>query len=225
MSLTSLSSIELEGVFPMVRKLVCCMMLAIYPASLMAADTNAAMLHAKGTTWLNGAPTPASAAVFSGDLVQTDANSAAQITDTGSSVSVLPGSLIKFEGKALGLSHGSVTVATSRKFSARVGTLTVAPTSDAWTEFQVNESEGKVQIVARKGDVSVSDGAGSSTIAGGQQTTRYASSDRRKDGAAPAGGGGVLDSPWVMGVGGAAIGALVTWALMQGSNPVSKSVP
>ena len=40
----------------MVRKLVCCLMLAVYPASLMAADASAAMLHAKGNAWLNGAP-------------------------------------------------------------------------------------------------------------------------------------------------------------------------
>lgn len=211
----------------MVRKLVCCLMLAVYPASLMAADTSAAMLHAKGTAWLNGSPTPASAAVFSGDLVQTDTNSAAQITDTGSSVSVLPGSLVKFEGKSLGLSHGSVMVATSRKFSARVGSVTVSPASEAWTQFQVNEADGKVQIVAQKGDLTVSDTDGTTTLASGQRTTRSNYSDSRKKGggAAPAAGGGILDSPWAIGVGAAAAGGLIGWALAQGSQPLSPAVP
>ena len=210
----------------MIRNLMCWLMLVIFPVSLMAADTSAAMLHAKGTTWLNGVPTPSSSAVFPGDLVQTDAGSAAQITDSGSSVSVLPGSLVKFEGKALGLSHGGVSVATSKKFSAHIGEVMVAPVSDGWTEFQLNEMDGKVQIVARKGDLSVTDESGSTTVAAGQQTTRYASSDnRRGGGAAPAAGGGVLDSPIIIGVGGAAVGALVTWVLLQGSKPLSPQVP
>ncbi len=210
----------------MVRKLVCCLMLAICPASLMAADTSAAMLHAKGTAWLNGAPTPASTAVFSGDMVQTDANSAAQITDTGSSVSVMSGSLVRFEGKALGLSHGGVMVATSRKFSARVGSVTVSPASEGWTQFQVNETDGKVQIVAQKGDLTVSDTDGTTTLASGQRTTRSNYADSKKGGgAAPAAGGGILDSPWAIGVGAAAAGGLIGWALAQGSQPLSPAVP
>jgi hypothetical protein len=82
-------------------------------------------------------------------------------------------------------------------------------------------------IMARKGDVSVQDESGSSTVSAGQQTTRYTSfkDQNRGGGAAPAAGGGVLDSPIMVGIGGAAIGALVTWALVQGGKPFSPSAP
>ena len=120
-----------------------------------------------------------------------------------------------------------MTVATSKKLATRAGNVTVTPTSDTWTEFQVNESDGKVMIIARKGDVSVQDESGSSTVSAGQQTTRFASfKDRDKGGgAAPAAGGGILDSPIVVGIGGAAAGALITWALLQGGKPFSPSAP
>jgi hypothetical protein len=211
----------------MIRELVCWVTLVACPLSLMAADSGAAMLHTKGTAWVNGSPAPASAAVFPGDLVQTEGDSAASISSTGSSVSILPGSLVKFESSALGLDHGSITVATSKKLVAKAGAITVVPTSDQWTEFQVSQTNGKVQIIARKGDVSVSDESGSTTISSGQQTTRYASyKDRQQGGgAAPAAGGGLLDSPIVVGIGGAAVGALVTWVLLQGGKPFSPSGP
>ena len=220
-------SVSIERAHLMIRKLVCCLTLMICPASLMAADSGAAMLHANGKTWVNGVPAPASAAVFPGDMVQTEAGSAANINSNGSTVAVLPGSLIKFESAGLGLSHGSVTVATSKKLPTHAGNVTVTPTSDKRTEFQVSESDGKVMIMARKGDVSIQDESGSSTISAGQQTTRYASfkDSNRGGGAAPAGGGGILDSPIVIGIGGAAVGALITWALVQGGKPFSPSAP
>ena len=210
----------------MIRKLVCCLTLIVCPASLMAADSGAAMLHTNGKTWVNGTPAPASAAVFPGDMVQTESGSAANINSNGSSVAILPGSLIKFESAGLGLNHGSVTVATSKKLPTHAGKVTITPTSDTWTEFQVSENDGKVMILARKGDVSIQDESGSSTISAGQQTTRFAArKDSNGGGAAPAAGGGILDSPIVVGIGGAAAGALITWALMQGGKPFSPSAP
>jgi hypothetical protein len=90
----------------------------------------------------------------------------------------------------------------------------------------MSQADGKVQIVARKGDLLITDDSGTSTLAPGQQTTRYAASDSQKGGgAAPAGGGGVLDSPYVMYGGIAAAGALLTWVLVQDGKPFSPSNP
>ena len=47
--------------------------------------------------------------------MQTEGGSAANINSNGSSVAILPGSLIKFESGSLGLNHGSITVATSKE--------------------------------------------------------------------------------------------------------------
>ena len=210
----------------MVRKLICCLLVVAFPVSLMAADSGTAMLHSNGKTWVNGAPAPASSAVFNGDLVQTESTSAANLVSTGSSVAVFPSSLVKLDGKQVGLQHGTVTVATAKRFATRAGDVVVAPASDAWTEFQVSENDGKVQIVARKGDLNVTDGSGTTTVSSGQQTTRNAFNDQRKGGgAAPAGGGGLLDSPIFVAIGGAAVGALVTWAILQDGKPFSPSQP
>src|SRR5262249_55598576 len=143
-------------------------------------------------------------------------------------VSILADSLVKFEQNGLSIDHGGVSVATSKKLTTQAGTVKVSPASTGWTEFQVSQAGGKVQIIARKGDLSITDGSGTSTLSPGQQTTRYAAdnSDSNKGGgAAPAGGGGILDSPYVMYGGIAAVGALATWALVQGGSPLSPSVP
>ena len=208
------------------RNIFCWTMIAIFPASLMAADSGAAMLYAKGTAWLNGSTVPRSSAIFPGDLVQTKPASVANINAPGSSVMILSDSLVKFEGNAVSIEHGSVTVATSKGMSTRAGDVTVAPASSAWTEFEVTDVNGRVQIVARKGDVSVSDGAQTSTLPQGQQTTRDESQTKKKKregGAAPAAAAGVLDSNLVMGLGAAAVGGLVTWVLLQGDEPASPS--
>lgn len=191
------------------------------------------MLYAKGTAWLNGSTVPRTSAVFPGDLVQTKPNSVANINAPGSSVIILSDSLVKFEGAAVSIEHGSVTVATSQGMTTRAGDVTVSPASNVLTEFEVTDVNGTVQIVARKGDVSVSDGSQTSTLAQGEQTTRdETQSDqnkkkRRRGGAAaaPAAGGGVLDSPIAIGVGTAAVGGLVTWVLLQGDEPASPSKP
>ena len=100
--------------------------------------------------------------------------------------------------------------------------------------------DGKVHIAARKGDLTISDNTGTTTLAQGQQTTREESASseeknknpeenkkkkRRAAGAIPGAGGGILDSPVAVGIGGAAIGAVTAWVLIQGDEPASPSKP
>lgn len=212
----------------MLYKVLCCLMIVVFPGSLFAADSNAAMLYAKGTAWLNGSTIPRSSAIFPGDLVQTRTDSVAHISASGSSVIVLSDSLVKFEGDAVSVEHGGVTVATSKGMATHAGDLTVAPASKAWTEFEVTDVNGTVQIAARKGDVTISNGGETTTLPQGQQTTRDESANRRKrreGGAIPAAGGGVLNSPIAIGVGAGAVGGLVIWVLLQGDEPASPSKP
>ncbi|MBZ5705051.1 MAG: FecR family protein [Acidobacteriia bacterium] len=215
----------------MLRNALCWMMIAVFPLSLMAADSGAAMLYAKGPAWINGSTVPRSSAIFPGDLVQTRTDSVANINATGSSVMVLSDSLVKFEGNAVSVEHGSVSVATSKGMMTRAGEVTVAPATGAWTEFEVTDVDGTVQIVARKGDVSISDGSGtSSTLPQGEETTRDESQAHKKDkrkgaGAAPAAAPGVLNSPYAIALGAAAVGGLLTWVLIQGDEPMSNSIP
>jgi hypothetical protein len=216
------------------RNAFCWILILIVPASTFAADSGSAMLYARGTAWLNGSSVPKTSAVFPGDLVQTKPDSVANINAAGSNVIILPDSLVKFEGAAVSIEHGSVTVATSKGMTTRAGELTISPASNALTEFDVSDLNGTVQIVARKGDLSVSDGSQTSTLAQGEQTTRDDSQSdqdkkkkkRRGGGAAPpAAGGGILDSPVAIGVGAAAVGGLITWVLLQDDEPASPSKP
>jgi hypothetical protein len=98
--------------------------------------------------------------------------------------------------------------------------------SPEWTEFDVTDVNGTVEIVARKGDVSVSNGTETTRLAQGEKTTRDDSENQKKKrraagGAVPAAGGGVLDSPYAIAAGAGAVGGLLLWVLLQGDDPLS----
>ena len=155
-----------------VRDVLCWGIAAVVPVSLMAAGSGIGTVHPYGTAWLNGAAVERSAAIFPGDLVQTSANSALKISSAGSSVTVLSDSLVKFEAGAVSVQHGGVKLATSNSMAARAGTVTVTPASDAWTEFEMTEANGKTQVVALKGDLQISNGSHTTILLHGQQATQ-----------------------------------------------------
>jgi hypothetical protein len=212
-------------------KILSCMMVVIFPTALFAADQPAAMLYSHGTALLNGDSIARSSAIFSGDLVQTNADSAANINAAGSIVLVLNDSLVQYEGSTVKLEHGGVTISTSKSMATRAGDVTVSPAASVWTEFEVRDVDGTVQIAARKGDLTISDDTGTTTLAQGQQTTRDDSQSqnddkkkkkkRRAAGAIPAAKGGILDSPVAIGIGAGAIAGGTAWILIRGDEPVS----
>ena len=217
-------------------KILSCMMVVIFPAALLAADQPAAMLYSHGTALLNGNSITRSSAIFSGDLVQTHADSVANINATGSAVLVLNDSLVQYQGNAVKLEHGGITISTSKSLATRAGDVTVSPAGSGWTDFEVRDVDGTVQIAARKGDLTISDDTGTTTLAQGQETTRDDSQSPNEDnnkkkkkrkgaGTAPAAGGGILDSPWAIGIGGGAIVGATAWVLIRGDEPVSPAKP
>ncbi len=216
------------------RYAVCCLLAILFPAQMMlAGETASAMLYTNGAAWLNGSEVPKSAAVFSGDMLQTRPDSTASIQSNGSSVMVLADSLVKFEEPTVELEHGAVRVTTSRGLAARAGDVTVKPTANTWTEFQVTDVDGRVQIAANKGDVTVQDDKGTTTVTQGQQTTRDDSADtekkkkkhRRRAGAATAAGGGIMSSTPVVYGGLAAVGGAAVWVWTRTEPPVSPACP
>jgi len=218
----------------MVRNLLCGLILAALPVSLAASDTGAtAMLYVKGTAWLNGGAAPHSSALFPGDMVQTQQDSAATINAPGSNVLLSTDSLVKLEDKGVLLEHGALVVATSKGMTIRAGLVTVTPASAGLTQFEVADVDGAVRIIARKGDVSVSGQSGTTTVAQGQQTTVEENPNpdqdkrrRRRGAAAPVGGrGGLLNSPFAVWSGVIGVGALTTWVLIQGDEPPSPWKP
>ncbi len=216
------------------RSSVCCLLAILFPAQMMlAGETASAMLYTNGAAWLNGSEVPKSAAVFAGDMLQTRPDSTASIQSNGSSVMVLADSLVKFEGPAVEIEHGAVRVTTSRGLAARAGDVTVKPATNSWTEFQVTDVDGRVQIAASKGDLTVQDDKGTTTVTQGQETTRDDTADtekkkkkrRRGTGAAPAAGGGVMSSAPAIYTGLGVVGAVGVWVLLQDEHPVSPACP
>jgi hypothetical protein len=219
------------------RSMVSCVLLFLFPGSLFAADSNAAMLYTNGAAWVNGAHVPrASSAIFSGDLLQTRSDSVANINQPGSSITILSDSLVQFHGASVDIQHGGVTVATSKGIAATAGDVKVAPASDKWTEFNVTDVDGTVRIFARKGDLTISDGKEVTTLAQGQDTTRDESSGntdnnskkknkKRQAGATAAAGGGIMNSPYAIGIGAAAAAGITTWVLVKSDNPASPTKP
>jgi hypothetical protein len=211
---------------PYVR-ILSCLMVVILPATLLAADQPAAMLYSHGNAMLNGTSVARSSAIFSGDLVQTNKDSVANINATGSTVLVLNDSLVQYEGSSVKLEHGGVTVSTSKSLATSVGGVTVSPAAGVWTEFEVRDVDGTVRIAARKGDLTISDDNGTTTLAQGQETTRDESqkdkNGKKREGAGsvPGAAGGVLDSPVAIGIGTGIIVGAAAWAVIQSDDPVS----
>jgi len=206
----------------------------LFPAHMMlAGETASAMLYTNGAAWLNGSEAPKSSAVFSGDMLQTRPDSTASIQSNGSNVMVLADSLVKFEESAVELEHGAVRVTTSRGLAARAGDVTVKPAANSWTEFQVTDVDGRMQIAANKGDLTVQDDQGTTTVTQGQQTTRDDTTNPEKKkkkrrhgpGAAPAAGGGIMSSQKVVYGGLAAAGAMGVWVWLRQEPPVSPACP
>jgi hypothetical protein len=223
------------------RGMVCCVLLVLFPVSLFAADSNAAMLYINGSAWVNGAHVPRpSSAIFSGDLLQTRRDSVANINEPGSSITVLSDSLVKFEGTALKIEHGGVTVSTSKGVGTTAGDVKVSPASNSWTEFNVTDVDGTVRIAARKGDLTIFDGNQTTTLQQGQETTRdetnpdAQSNDKsgkkknkngQDNGAVPGATGGWLNAPYAVAGGALAAGAITTWVLVKNDNPASPAKP
>jgi hypothetical protein len=223
------------------RRMVSCVLLFLFPSSILAADSNAAMLYTNGAAWVNGAHVPrASSAIFSGDLLQTRSDSVANINQSGSSITVLSDSMVEYHGTSVQIEHGGVTVSTSKQVAAVAGDVKVTPAAASWTEFNVVDTDGTVRIAARKGDLTITDGKETFTLAQGQETSRDEnaqspdvsnkdnSNKRRKKsaaGAVPGASAGILNSPWAVGAGAVAIGGITTWVLLKSDEPASPSKP
>jgi hypothetical protein len=226
----------------MLRTVLCWMMIAVSPASLLGADTGAAMLYGKGVVLLNGATLPNSSAIYPDDVIETKTDSVANINVTGSTVMVMPDSIVKFENNAISLEHGSVAVSTSAGMRVYVKCVTVIPVSNAPTQFDVTNTNGTVHAVARKSDVNIDTGGKhkdaskttkdqkdeqNATLREGHDTTRDENSCAAAldKGAYPTATGGLLSSPYAMYAGGAIVGGVLIWVLLQDHNPPSPKDP
>ncbi|HXY15210.1 MAG TPA: hypothetical protein VEI26_11980 [Terriglobales bacterium] len=204
-------------------------MLLLVPASLMAGDESGAMVYCKGTVWLNGNPLPNSSAILSGDLVQTTRESVATITASGSSVIIQPDTLVKFAGGTISLEQGNISIASSTALATSAGLATVTPASNVWTEYEVTDVNGVVDILDRKGNLNINCGKETANLSDGMQITSDASGHckrTRRGGAYPPASGDILNNPYLKYIGGAAgVGTLIWLLWPHPQQPASASQP
>ena len=197
--------------------------------------TPAAILHTQGGVWVNGSEARDSTAVFSGDIIETKPNFSATLNLDGSEVLLAPESVVKFDADSMELDHGSVSIGTSKAFKVRVNCIVVVPASSEWTQYEVGNVTGTVQVAARKHDVNVEHGGGKdsapqSTAGGALHEGEQKGFDEselcgsRKQ-PTTAGSSG-LNPKWI--AAGAAGTGLLIWLLIHnsgGQNNMSQSTP
>jgi hypothetical protein len=216
------------------RYFVSWMMIIFFPWSLLAADTGSAMLHSSGGVWVNGAEVTDSTVVFPGDSLETKPGFVANLDAEGSSVLIQGESIIRFQGGYLILDHGSVSVGTSTSMSVHVNCIKIEPLSNDRTQYDVTDVSGKVEVAARKKDVSIRHDAAlhkpsvenassqSGVVHEGQEATRDESAVCGA--ASPETASHALNTKWLEIGGGGGGGALLLCLLLcKGKSPSSVS--
>jgi ribosomal 50S subunit-recycling heat shock protein len=215
-------------------------MLVIVPVSLLAQTgpgQTAAILHAQGGVWVNGYEARDSSAVFPGDLLETKPGFSANLTLDGSTVLIQPETVGKLQEGLFELDHGGVSVGTSKSFKVRVNCITVVPVLNEWTQYDVTDVNGTVQVAARKNDVNVehqmsqrkaapdSESSRGGTVREGERKN-YDVTEACGAPARPASPGSILNPKWI-GAGAAGGGILLCVLLCRGGGktPVSTWQP
>jgi hypothetical protein len=207
-----------------VRILIGCVAILPFPEAVHGQDAQGAMLYPKGNVWVNGKQLPASSAVLSGDTIETEESSAANISVPGTAVVIQQSSVAKFEGNTVGLQRGTVNVVTTTRMRVHAEHITATPTSNDQTDFEVTDQDGKVSVAVHKNKVEVNCGKEVTEVDEGQDVTPD-ENGRCKAGAYPARSKGLLANPWLWG-GAAAAGGIIGIIIgVTGGGPASPSAP
>ena len=219
------------------RNLVWGAMIVILPGSLAGQEPVRAMLHSGEQTRLNGNAAPTSSAIFPHDLIQTAQLGNAKIDAQGTAVTILPDTIVQFEGDELVLDHGRLQLNTARQARVRVNCLMVTPVVPDWTHYDVVDVDGKVTVAAYDQDVkihlraagvrSARQSENSDTVVhAGQQVTRdeHCGAPAKLSDAVDA-NGPLLNHPIAVGIGASAILGVTFWALCRSDDPISPASP
>src|SRR6266581_1362529 len=167
----------------MQSKILSCIMILVFPAAMLLAETNGAMLYAKGSVTINGSNAARSSAIFAGDQVKTSANAGVSIASQGSTVLVPANSSVVYQGSSIKLGYGNVRVNTQKGMATQFNSVSIAPATGS-ANYAVIQDKGKLQIAALTGALTIRDGAGTMIVDSGKMAVREAADP------GPQGGGG-----------------------------------
>ena len=213
------------------RKIVALLLVVVCPSAVLMAERPSAMLITSGTVRLNGTALPQSTGIFTGDVIDTSADSVGSLSRSGSSVVVDPDSSIRYQDDGVSVLKGVARVQTSKGMAAHAGPISVIPvTNNALFEVR---TDGKTALIAsREGALTLTNGDDSFVLDPGH-TAKVSLNDVSQDTQAPkpaAKGGQKKRKPpawllWVIvgGVGAAAIACAL--ACSTGAAALSPTVP
>jgi hypothetical protein len=155
----------------------------------------------------------------------------------GTMIQLQEETVAKLHEDVLLLDHGGVSVGPSKSFKVRANCITIVPVLNEWTQYEVTDLNGTVQVNARKGDVRVEMGlsrekvppppqtSNNATVREGEQA-KYRESEACGAAPRPSGASSSLSPKWIaVGAGGAGV---LIWVLIHGGGgktPVSASQP
>jgi hypothetical protein len=220
------------------RILLCWCLILMLPHSVIAADLPVALLHAQRGVWVNGKEVPDSTAIFAGDTLQTQAGAVASLDSEGSTILLKPESVATLQHNYLTLDHGGVSVSTATQYRVKVRCLSVVPVVQDWTQYDVTDVSGKLDVAARKKDVNVDHGAArakssqpdvSNPETSSQATVREGEEKSHDEseacGAAerPGGADSTLNAKWIY-AGAGGTGAIILLLLLGGGGGKKPSI-
>ena len=213
----------------MLRRSFATLLFLWLPASLAATDFPQGTVEASGTVLLDGAEVHNSSAVSTGDVVETQNSSIANMNLVGSVVGIQPITYIKYESAGVALDHGTVLVSSGKQLTVLTRCLRVTPSSTNWTQFDVTRSNGRVHVVARKADVVIrGERERHLLLKQGKETWREdgpGCGGGVAPGATPAATGPFLTAADAERAALVAGAGLLTWVFLQSDDPVSPSIP
>jgi hypothetical protein len=217
------------------RQFVCVVMTGVLPALLVAQDYSSATLRTSGLVYVNGAPAPASSAIFPHDVIQTKSgpDDAARIDADRVRIVMAPDTVLEFDGSEVVLEHGKLQVENASRLNLRAGCLVITPLTEDLTSYDVADTDGNVNVAARKHDVLVH-----SSTANTKKVKLFQSvivhEGQQMSSAENCGGGPkapvsavgtILNSPEALAIGTGIIGGVLVWILLPGNSPASPAVP
>jgi hypothetical protein len=198
--------------------------LTAIPFSLLADTPKGVMLYVTDSAIVNGAHTSSpSIAVFPDDTVQTQ-TSKARIGFLGANIALDQDTFVTMGPDFVNLSHGVLLVLDNNNpVAVHAGDVMVMPADTIPTQFEVTHQNGKLRIIAQKGNLLVKDCSGTTVLAEGRQGDRDDSYHCKK-GAPPSAKGPIITAKEAEIAGGVAGAGLLIWVTQGGpSTPVPAS--
>lgn len=129
------------------------------------------LIQAQGTVMVNGKAVSNTAAIFSGDRIETAANGMATLSSQGVMVQMQPNTTAIFTGRSLDLGCGDATVVTSVGTMVRVADIVTTPAAQNTTRIQISQANGTIKVTPRDNWAVVYDQRIHQTLAPGQTAT------------------------------------------------------